>query len=564
MSRIGRPRQNIISIFDIFYVCMVIGGAVLFVWELNVFTLRETLLPSGIRIASIPVGNLTELEAALQIEAVFSSPITIYYQNAPINIVPDELGFEVNTAVMLAQARALSEADGGFWRRFFNYLLGSEGQNNSDIPLVADYQRNALRARLEVIARIYDQPIGNVEYDVTSLTISSGESAYQMDIDAAIEAVDIALRSATSRAVQLPITDGLGASSNLSGLESLIKQYLDSIGFIYDGQTSVASVYIMDLTTGEEINIQSDVAFSAASTSKIGIMLDLFRSIPREMNQDEAFLLANSMLCSNNSSSNRIMELYLGNGNIFSGLASVTNTVQYIGAKNTFLTAPFIEGVAGQQLGSIQAPPTNPNPDFNTYPDPFNQTTAADMGLLLNLIHDCAAFGSGLITAYPAGEYTQNECRQMLELMSANDLLRLLQGGVPQDTRISHKNGWIPGRLAGARGATTGDAGIVFSPSGRSYVISVYIWEETDGTGFDRWPVIEEISRAAWNYFNPDNQMLIPRTDLPPTAQECLRVDQQGVVLSYNYLPPYGSVDLNNINGWRDGTATTPQPLPGS
>jgi beta-lactamase class A len=564
MARLSRPRQTGISIFDLLYTLMIVASAALFVMQLNLFTQRENRLPSGLRIAAIPVGNLTDIEAQVQIEATFSSPVTLYYQGSPINIIPDEIGFQVNTDVMLAQARAISEANGGFWRRFLNYLIGSEAINTSNIALEADYQRNALRNRLEEIARIYDRPIGDVSYDIATLTIRSGDSGYQLDVDAAMLAVDSALRQASERAVNLPISGGIGASSDLSRLEELIRLYFDSINFIYDGQTSVASVYILDLNTGEEINLQSDVAFSAASTNKIAIMLDLFRAIPREMNQDEAFLLANSMLCSNNSSSNQIMEVFLGNGNIFSGLASVTNTLQYIGARNTFLTAPFIEGVAGQELGSIQAPRTSPNPAFNTYPDPFNQTTTADMGLLLSLIYDCASFGSGLITAYPGGEYTPTECRQMLELMSANDLQRLLQAGIPETTRIAHKNGWIPGRLAGARGATTGEAGIVFSPNMNAYVIAVYLWEETDGTGFDRWSVIEEVSRAAWNYFNPENQLLAPRSNIPSTAQECLRVDQQGSVLSYNYLPPYGSVDLNNINGWRNGTPTTPQPLPGS
>ena len=140
---------------------------------------------------------------------------------------------------------------------------------------------------------------------------------------------------------------------------------------------------------------------------------------------------------------------------------------------------------------------------------------------------------------------------------------RLLQAGLPTDIRISHKNGWIPGQLAGAQGATVGDAGIVFPPNGRDYVISVYLWEETDGTGFDRWTLIEEISRATWNYFNPENPLSTARNDLPATAQECFTQDSSGTITSYNYLPPYGAIDLDNINGWRDGSPTTPQPLPG-
>jgi Beta-lactamase enzyme family len=141
-------------------------------------------------------------------------------------------------------------------------------------------------------------------------------------------------------------------------------------------------------------------------------------------------------------------------------------------------------------------------------------------------------------------------------------LNRLLQAGILPNVRISHKNGWIPGAFAGARGATTGEAGIVYSPNGRNYVIAVYLWEDGDTTGFSRWSIIEEISRATWNYFNPENTLLARRTDLPPAANECVSQNESGAILSYNYLPPYDVIDLNNINGWRDGTETTAQPLP--
>lgn len=563
MKRLSRPRQQGLPILRIISALMLISSMGLFIFELLTFSSNTSSLPVGITVAGIDIGNQSESEAALQLEGIFSSPITLYYFDSPINLTPDEIGFQLNTAVMLAQARASGDVSGGFWVRFLNHLVGQNAIQSSDIPLVSSFQENALRERLAQIAEVYDRPVGTVAFDLNSLTISSGETGYRLDIDQAIQVIDNALRSPTNRAVDLPVIGGEVAQTSLSVLSDMIIGYLNARGFIYDGQTSIASVYILDLTTGEEINILSDVAFSAASTNKVGIMIDLFRQINREMNQDEAFLLANSLLCSNNSSSNRIMEVFLGNGNIFAGIASVTNTVQAIGAKDSFLIAPFYEGVASQQLGYIEAPDTNPNPNFDTQPDTFNQTTAEDMGILFGMIYDCATYGSGLMTVYPNGEFTQNECRQMLEIMSANDLNRLLQAGLPVGTRISHKNGWIPGRLAGAAGATTGDAGIVFSPNGRHYVISVYLWEETDGTGFERWDIIEEISRAAWNYFNPENALPARRSDLPDTAQECLRVDSQGVVLSYNYLPPYGSVDLNNINGWRNGTTTTPQPLPG-
>lgn len=564
-----KPRQRRSSWLPLISLLLIVAAVVLFVNELMQFSQREDQLPAGVRVAGVPVGNLSELTAATRIEEIYTSPVTLYYDGAPINLSPNTLGFEANVPVMLAAARATGDSGGGFWARFLNYLLGREETRGQVIPLEASYQQNALRAQLEEIARVYDRPAGTASYDLDTLTIAEGTVGYRMDIDEAMERVDAALRSPDNRAVELPIIGGEAASTSLSVLEEMILAYLDSQGFIYDGQNSVASVFILDLTTGEEINIQGDVAFTAASTNKVGIMLEMFRANEQELDQDQAYLLANAMLCSENSSANRIMSTYfsnqVGERAIFDGLARVTETFQFVGANNTFLTAPLVTGEANQVFGSNPAPETNPNPNPNlsTQPDLYNQTTAEDMGTIFSLIYDCATYGSGLRTVYPDGEFTQRECQQMLELMSANDLQRLLQAGIPPGTRIAHKNGWLPGLLAGAVGPTTGDAGIVFSPNGRHYVISVYIWERTDTTGFEHWPLVEEISRATWNYFNPENPLTERRSDLPAEGVLCAVKNEQGVYSTYNYLPPYGSVDLDNINGWRDGTPSTPQPPAG-
>src|SRR5690606_5566453 len=167
--------------------------------------------------------------------------------------------------------------------------------------------------------------------------------------------------------------------------------YLDSEGFLYDGQTTVASVYILDLQTGEEVNILGDVAFSAASTIKLPILIDYYRTLNLPPTDEEAFLMANSLLCSNNSSSNLIMQIIGGGTDIYRGLTSVTQTAQYRGARNTYMTAPFVLGVEGDAFGSIAPPQTSPNPNRTTGADPYNQTTPEDLGTLFNMVYDCAS-----------------------------------------------------------------------------------------------------------------------------------------------------------------------------
>lgn len=533
-----RRRRQSFPILPILSSLMLLGAVGLFIFELIGFSQRQDRLPAGVVVAGVDVSGLTPSQAVATWEQALSRPITLYYEDSPILLEPAAIGMRINNAAMLAEARSANASGTQNWIRFFNYLLGQEERSVINVLLQADYQSGLLDQFLREISLRYDRQPGSGDYDVQTLTIRPGLGGRQLNARQALPLIDAALRDPVNRTVNLPLVDTGASFTTLDTLEEMIVAYLDSQGFIYDGQTTVASVYIMDLQTGEEINLNADVAMSAASTIKLPIMIDYYRTLALAPTDEEAFLMANSLLCSNNSSSNLIMQIIGGGNDIFRGLASVTETAQYLGARNTFITAPFVLGVEGQQFGSIPAPQTSPNPNFNTRPDPYNQTTAEDLGTLFGMIYDCANYGSGLMAAIPDGSFTQNECRQMLELMSANHLLRLLQGGIPPDTRISHKNGWLNNMH--------GDAGIVYPPNGRNYIISVFVWEDTEFFSFTRaWPLIEGISRAAWNYFSPETPLLAPRTDLPQEgAAACDGPD--------GFLPPFGQVNLNDIDSWRN------------
>lgn len=535
-----RKRRQSFPILPLLSSLMLLGAVGLFIFELTGFSQRQDRLPAGVTVAGVDVSGLTPSEAVAAWERALSRPITLWYEDSPILLDPAAIGFRSNNAAMLAEAGAANAAGTQNWIRFFNYLLGQEERSTVNVPLSASYQSGLLEQFLQEISLRYDRQPGNAGYDLQTLTIRPGPGGRQLDVRQALPLIDQALRDPVNRSVTLPLVDTGASFVTIDTLQDLIIAYLDSQGFIYDGQTTIASVYIMDLETGEEINLNGDIAVSAASTMKLPILIDYYRTLALAPTDEEAFLMANSLLCSNNSSSNLIMQIIGGGSDIFAGLASVTNTAQYLGARNTYITAPFVLGIEGQQFGSIPAPRTSPNPNFNTNPDPYNQTTAEDLGTLLGMIYDCANYGSGLIAAFPGGEYTQNECRQMIELMSGNDLLRLLQGGIPKDTRIAHKNGWLQN--------VHGDAGIVFPANGRNYVISVFVWENSEFFSFTRaWPLIEGISRAAWNYFNPEAPLIAARTDLPQEgAAACDGPD--------GFLPPFGEVNLNDIDAWRQSS----------
>lgn len=524
------------------WICLFLA-VVVFSFELIRFSQQIDRLSADVSVGGVSVGGLSPAEAVARWEQAYAQPITLWYENNPILLDPAGVGFRTNRESMLAAARAASEQEQSFWERFFNYLTGSVTESRINIRLSADYQENLLRQFLNDIASRYDRPPGEADFDVQTLSIRPGAAGYVLDIEQSVLILDAALRNPSNREVILPVTASDPLRPDIETLRQMIIGYLDSQGFIYDGQSTVASVFVMDLQTGAEVNILSDVAFSAASTVKLPILIDYFRDLLFAPSNDEAFLMAQSLLCSNNSSSNLIMQI-IGDNDIFAGIANVTETMQYIGAENSYLSAPLFLG-GDQILGSIPAPVTSPNPNFNTGADPFNQTTTEDLGTMFSMIYDCAYYGSGLMAAYPNGEFSQNECRQMLELMSSNRLGRLLEGGLPPNTIISHKNGWLDN--------VHGDAGIVFPPNGRNYVIAVFVWRDTNFFSYtEAWPLIEGISRAAWNYFVPEAPMISPRADIAidDTAADCI-----------DFSPPYGEVNLDNINAWLGGEPGVPPTL---
>ena len=535
LSGLGtRRRSRRLPIIPLFSWLLILAALGLLMLELIRFSQQAARFSTDVMVAGVPVGGLSAVDAATRIEEAYAQPVTLWYADSPIQLDPASIGFRTNREAMLAQARAGGVNDAAFWERFLNYLLGRESDTKINVELVADYQAALLRQIVSDIATRYDRPPGEGSYDVQTLTFRMGEPGYILDVQTALPMIDAALRDPLNRQVVLPVSGTDGRNTQIDSLRQLIIAYLDSEGFVYDGQSTIASVYIIDLETGEEVNILGDVAFSAASTVKVSILVDYFRNTLFAPSDDIAFLMAQSLLCSNNSSSNLLMEQIGGASPdpLAAGISDVSSTQQYIGARNSYLSAPLYLG-AGQQLFSVPAPTTAPNPNFNTGADLYNQTTTEDLATVFNLIYDCAEYGSGLIAAYPDGSFTQNECRQMIELMSANDLERLLQGGIPPDARISHKNGWLEN--------VHGDAGIVFPPNGRNYVIAVFVWENTDFFSYLRaWPLIEGVSRAAWNYFVPEQPLIAPRTDLPDEAQDCAV-----------FSPPYGEVNLDDINSWR-------------
>ncbi|MBX3062460.1 MAG: serine hydrolase [Anaerolineae bacterium] len=543
---IGTRQRGIrIPVLSLLSSGLLLAALILFAYHLARYAQNRDLLQTDITVADIPVTGLTLQEAMATVEGVYNQPVVLEYRGNTILLNPAAIGFRVNTELLRSEVQSRLASTNNYWGDFWNYLWRRPSDPIS-IPLNASFREADLREFFLDLAARYDQPQSSAAFDLTTMSFGAGATGSKMDVETSIDLVRDALNRPNDRRVTLATRSEPASGASMNTLKQAITTYLAASGIANDGLTTVAGIQIIDLLTGEELSINSDVAFSAVSTIKIPIMLDTFWYNNSTLDVNIKWLQGASILCSSNSASNLLMQSNTDDNSMATGLRQTTNVAQTLGARNTFITANILVDPTAKPI-VVDRPKTNPNPNFNTRADTWSQTTAEDMATLLQEIYDCAEYNSGLRAAFP-DRYTQNECKQMIELMSGNIIGRLIELGVPEGTKIAHKNGWGGTSFSGAN---VGDAGIVYSP-GRTYILSVYMWEaqaNEEGLGtLKPWEAIEGISRIVYNYFNPQQPLSVARVpENPNGAIDCVMPDPN--------TPD--KLDFNNINNGRfnpDGT----------
>jgi beta-lactamase class A len=456
----------------------------------------RSTFPPGMVIAGVPVGRLDQQAAAQRLLQVYTAvPVEVRYRDSAIQIRPSVIGFELDTPAMLAAAD-LERLQQPFWSGFWDYLW-NRLPTPQGIPLRATYSEDRLRIFLKTeIAARYDQPPSAAVPLPGSTGFQAGKAGTVLDINRALTLIDSALRSPTARIVNLSFGKITPPRPSMQNLQILLQQTVELSKF--DG---VVEMYVSDLQTGEEIHfamqegqrVPPDIAFTAASTMKIPIMISVTRRVSDPLPDDVVKQLELMIEQSFNDPADRLMETVLEKN---LGPLMVTDDMKALGLTDTFLAGYFYPGAP--LLRKIQTP-GNSRTDVLLGPDPYNQTTPAEMGMLLEDLYYCSENGGGTFAAAFPGEITQSKCRAMIDFLLKNKIAVLLQAGVPDGTRIAHKHGWIIENDGVIH--TIGDAGLVYSPGG-NYVISVYVYHPVQAVFVPVNEMVAKLSEAVYNYFN--------------------------------------------------------------
>lgn len=468
------------------------------VFQLITYSRIRANLPPGSVIGGVPVGGLSRQEAADRLIQAYGIPVEIRYGDSVIQIKPTAIGFQLDLETMLTAADQ-QRIDQPFWLGFWEFLW-NRYPTPDEVPLRASVSEERLKVYLQnEIANRYDRPASASMPVPGSTEFAAGEPGTRLDVDRAVILIKDALLSANSRVVNLTFNSVEPPRPSIQNLQILLQQVIESSGF--DGLTEV---YLLDLQTRQEINfalqndqtVQPGIAFTAASTMKIPIMISVFREIgenapPEVINQIELMIER-----SENDPADRLMEDTL-EGNL--GPLRVTNDMVELGLKDTFLAGYFYPGAP--LLRRIDTP-ANSRTDINTNPDSYNQTTPVEMGMLLDDVYQCAVNDGGSLRAVFPQQITQTECQSMINFLSLNRIGVLIQAGLPEGTRIAHKHGWIT-ELDGLI-HTISDASIVYT-NGGNYVLVVYMYHPVQLVFDTANLVMAQISSAVYNYFNITN-----------------------------------------------------------
>jgi len=470
--------------------------AVVTVIQVVQYSISRANYPPDMTIGNVPVGGLDPQSAAQRLLQVYALPVEIHYGDAIIDLDPSLIGFQLDTESMLAAAD-LQRTGASFWGGFWDYLWNRRSPARQ-IPLVSSYSEARLRAYLrdEISAR-YDQPPTPAQPIPGTANFTPGTPGQTMDIDRAAALIESALQSPDQRTVILASQSTAAGRPSLETLQILLKQLIDQSGF--DG---LVDLYFLNLQTqenihfayqaGQEILVNPDIAFTAASTIKIPIMVSVIRHFNSQISTDIDTQLKDMIARSDNIASDSLMAaIDVGRGPLV-----VTETMQQLGLDNTFIAMYFAPGSIPLQHYNT---PANSRLDLNTNPDTFSQTTPSEMGVLLEDIYLCAQTGGGsLVAAFP-GQIDQAACEQMIQYLQEDKLGALIQGGVPEGTIVAHKHGWDINMNQFS------DAGIVYTPGG-NFILTIYVYHPVQALWDIVSPLYAELSRAVYNYFNLPSQ----------------------------------------------------------
>ncbi len=260
---------------------------------------------------------------------------------------------------------------------------------------------------------------------------------------------------------------------------------------IAEGGAEMVGVYLRDLDSGDSLLLNADVSVHAASTMKVPVLIQVFRDHEAgRLDLDDSLTLTTTFrsivdgsaydLAAANDSDlllyNRIGEresirVLMDRMITLSSNLATNMLVELVGPARVTATMRELGADSIQVLRGVE--------DIKAYRAGLsNTTTARDLGAIFTAIAEQRAA-------------SQSSCETMIEILLRQEHNNNIPAGLPAGTPVAHKTGWISEYV-------THDAGIVYRPDRRRYVLVVLTSGVEDDADADR--LIADVSKLVWEW----------------------------------------------------------------
>lgn len=470
----------------------------------------------------------SEAEVVDLIRARVGDRILVLFNGERLILEAEEIGLQIDTQRILQETAQYLEGD-VFVRLVLRQVLGLPPEiHHVPVYYAIDFERarvwlHAINERYRTESQPYrllpvdrDWLAGQGDGDGSSPSVDlafmpyaypdwtwkEGPRGMQVDVETSLTTLAEAFLGPGDRVWTLATVEDPPLAPELGSLAEVLDNFTASFhGF--------ASFWMQDLTTGEVVEVDSQVAFSGMSTLKLLVVMAVMEAIDGIASApDLGQWIDLGLVDSNNSAANLLMQ-YLGDGSVVAGAAVVTDFARSLGLENSF----FLTGYDDPARVVPLVTPANQSV-WDTRPDTHLQSTAADMGRILAGMYECTQGRGVFIDTYP-DTITPEECRDALFYLSGNRFLEMLWGGLPEkETQtVWHKHGFTEEQHA--------NVALVWGPTG-PYVLSLFLykpgwldWDVSNSTMYNvsriTWRLQEEVAAAGNRTFQSSMELPTPQ-----------------------------------------------------
>jgi beta-lactamase class A len=192
--------------------------------------------------------------------------------------------------------------------------------------------------------------------------------------------------------------------------------------------SGISAVWVHDLSSGRAASWNAGALFPAASTVKLGVLVEAARRMGPQPEESAVLHDARAIgAWSSNLAANRLLRR-------IGGSAGAQGALRRMGATSSTYTGPYIVATARPPVDALRQPPRVSG----------RVTSAVDLGTVMRVLHEAAIGNAG---ALAATRMTRTQARLVLGLLlsseAAGDNLGLFRESLGAGVPAAQKHGWI-------------------------------------------------------------------------------------------------------------------------